>query len=58
MGYGNLSIQEFAAKLKSENSTYFTSKEELLSDFENIVYNVIDPELSRFFWTLPEQNVT
>ena len=58
MGYNNLTVQDFAAMLKSQSDTYFSSKEELVSSFENVVYNEIHPKLSNFFWTLPEQNVT
>ena len=53
-----MTVKEFITMLQSKPETYFTSKEELASSFENALYNVINPRLSQLFWTSPDTNFT
>ena len=54
-----MTLQEFNAMLESPQSeSHFDSKEELVTSFEDFVYNDIQPKLSQFYWTFPEANVT
>ena len=53
-----MTVKEFITMLQSKPETYFNSREELASSFENALYNVINPRLSQLFRTLPDTNFT
>ena len=49
-----LSLKEFKEKLKSDNGTFFGSAQEVLDTVSNLVYDRIEPNLSKIFHQIPK----
>merc|ERR1711892_1395212 len=53
MGY-DLTLSQFIVKLREDKSNYFTTGQELLDSFRDIIENKINPKLTTLFYKEPK----
>ncbi|XP_018012931.1 uncharacterized protein LOC108670003 [Hyalella azteca] len=57
LGY-NMTSQEFSEMIKNDPANFYETGEELMDQFENIVYNIVIPALPLAFDNIPKTNIT
>ncbi|KAK4315043.1 hypothetical protein Pmani_013714 [Petrolisthes manimaculis] len=57
LGY-NMTVPEFSAMIKNDSTFYYDNADDLLAGFQDLVYNVITPQVPLVFTNIPQAELS